>query len=316
MEEIKDYSSKRDELIQYINNLPDWKKGAKRLSIQCLEKMKEIFIDFIFIDKLYEYLVTTKSSHTMTRIERKIDGFYDLYILEEIIIKYHSDKEYQIKIGKLSLEKMKNEMYEYGEEFKKVSLESFKANMNGRKLSNYLRKDLGLLYYNKDYITRDELRKIIIDDYEEGSYKTEFSLKYLVKALVIRIMPRTQKTGFVNSITGDKRYNYNVYLSLDWGNLNEITSTDYKKIKELCELMCLRLKENFVDGIKYIDVGIASLYITTFSKKNIDLVKKMIRDNLIINSTEVTHQKYLKRPTRRPGKPLPKKWRRKKQREI
>ena len=305
MEEIKDYSIKREKLIDYIDHLPDWKDGAKRLDIHCLGKIKEIFNDFIFIDKLYEYLVITKSSHTMTRIGRKIDESYDLYILEEIISKYHSDKEYQNKIGKLSLEKMKNEMYEYGEKYKNFSLDDFKENMNGRKLSNYLRKDLGLLYYNKDYITRDMLREIIIYDYKEGSFNTEFSLKYLVKALVIRIMPRTQKTGFVNSRTRNKRYNYNVYLSLDWGNLNEITSTDYKKIKELSELMCLKIKENFVDEIKYIDVGIASLYITTFSKKSIDLIKKMIRDNLIINSYEVTHQKYLKKPTRREGKPLP-----------
>lgn len=299
-----EYINQKNEIMEWVSELPEWKKAVNRLSRKRLNEFKKRFSNFIFIDKIYEYLITTKSNHTINRIEKKIDEFYDLYILEKIINKHHIDIEYRNKIGKLSLDKMKKEMFITGEAYEIYSEDSFITSMNGRKLSNYLRKDLGLLYYNKDYITREMLRKIVINDYSEGSFKTEFTLKYLIKALVMKVMPRSQKTGFVNVRTKKERYNYNTYLSLDWGHLEKITSMEYKKTKELSEILCVKLKEYFTDEIKYIHIGIASIYITTFSKQDVDKINRMLKDNLIINSAEITHEKFLKKPTRRKLNPI------------
>lgn len=269
--------------------------------------MKNEFKDFIFIDNLCKYLLTTTTNHTVTRIEKKLDEFYDIKLIEDIINDYHNDETYRKEIIRLSLDKIKDEMYRKSEKKRhyNCSIDNFKdVIMNGRKLSNYLRKDLGLLYYDKSYITRKELQQKILDEYCENTFKTDFNLKYLIKAMVIRIMPRSEITGFVNKRTGKARKNYNLYLSLDWGYADNIIGLNYRKAKEVSELLCLKLKETFFNEIKHIELGVATVHITTFKRNDKEKIVKMIRNNMIINSKELMNEKYEKKNTWRSITPI------------
>lgn len=298
------YSEDKENVIQYVEE--NFLKNKKRISkIQQFE-LKKKFEDFIFIDDLCKYLLTTTTNHTVTRIDKKLDEFYDIKILEAIIDKYDNDATYRKQLGRLSLDKIKTEMHRI--DGKNVyDLNNFKDIMNNRKLSNYLRKDLGLLYYEKNYITRKTLQKIILDDYRENTFKTDFNLKYLIKAMVIRVMPRSENTGFVNKRTRKVRKNYNLFLSLDWGYADNVIDFNYRKVKELSELLCLKLKETFFNEIKHIELGVATVHITTFKREDKEKILKMIRNNLIITSKEVLNEKYEKKKGKenhRPIKPI------------
>lgn len=122
--------------------------------------------------------------------------------------------------------------------------------------------------------------------------------------MVIRVMPRSENTGFVNKRTRKVRKNYNLFLSLDWGYADNVIAFNYRKVKELSELLCLKLKETFFNEIKHIELGVATVHITTFKREDKEKILKMIRNNLIITSKEVLNEKYEKKKVKRIIDPL------------